>query len=404
MRTSLTRRLAPPLLLTLVVCGAGSASAHEADWIYFPMYERDTAHAVHLSALRFRPDGLLEAASRYPRHDAVAWTEEQSKAGWYDYAKRLIDCETGFSIETEAQLLDRGGKPVASRPHELDQWIAELGGRLQNPTHRRWPDNSEIALACISASHPTLKADRARRAATPVPLITNTPTTQTLIAETTTIAAIARRYFDLDAIRAADPRSAEQVFDLLQTQYLGWRRSIDAAYVEPVMPDAQLESLRSRLEQALKNIDVPPNTVRLLSAHAVESLGPWQPVDEATQDLAPEATRRGTTLRIDCRTGLAVTVANGWYGDDGRLLHSESIPAATALQELSDRFPDADAIEPPDLLQRGPAATEACQFIAQLQTAPEAETGARGLESITPDQLRAAGTPAAMLLLIRGVL
>lgn len=52
--------------LTLV---PGAAQADEFDWVYFPMYVGDMAHAVDLRSLKVRPDGLLNAASRYPRDD-----------------------------------------------------------------------------------------------------------------------------------------------------------------------------------------------------------------------------------------------------------------------------------------------------------------------------------------------
>ncbi|WP_423381219.1 hypothetical protein [Burkholderia sp. LMG 32019] len=62
-----------------------TAHADEVDWLYFPMYPRDTAHAVDLRALSWRPDGLLVSASRYPRVSDDHWTEQESSRGWYGY-------------------------------------------------------------------------------------------------------------------------------------------------------------------------------------------------------------------------------------------------------------------------------------------------------------------------------
>ena len=106
--------------LGLCLAAPPTAWADETDWLYFPMYERDTAHAVDLTALRYRPDGLLASGTRYPGFPDEPWTEAESKAGEYNYHPRLIDCETGFFVDTAIELLGQGSKKIAARMYGPD--------------------------------------------------------------------------------------------------------------------------------------------------------------------------------------------------------------------------------------------------------------------------------------------
>jgi len=91
------------------------AQASSSEWLNFPMYSRDSAHAVHLKALKLRPDGLLEAASRYPGHNKEMWSAPENAQGQHEYERRLIDCQSGLHFTYETRLLARDGSVVASR-------------------------------------------------------------------------------------------------------------------------------------------------------------------------------------------------------------------------------------------------------------------------------------------------
>jgi hypothetical protein len=386
------------------VLALGAAQAHEADWVYFPMYERDTAHAVHLPALNLRADGLLEAASRYPRLSEEEWTAAENSAGWYEYARRLIDCETGFSVELEAQLLDRASQPIASRPRAAAAWVEELTAQLRSASNRRWPDNSESALACIAASHPTLREERARRAAQPAPVVSSTPSIKALIAETPSLLRVANKYFDLDAVATAEPQTPEAVFEQLQQQYVDWRKSLNRSVVFAAPPEESLVRLRAKVAETLRAEGAPEMAFRLLAPDVVESLEDWQRLWETPPEPAKDAVVQATVLRTDCRSGLTVSLATVWLNERHEPLHTVAKPVAEVLAELRSRYPSDDSIQSPNLLSPDLASLRPCQSLAKLRHDVGLPLKAVDWSAITAEQLAAAKTPEAMLLLIRSAL
>ena len=230
----------------------------------------------------------------------------------------------------------------------------------------------------------------------PVPLISDAPLTKDLVAETAGLALRARKYFDLQALEESKPATAEQVFEQLQSQYVAWRRTLHRTYTPAPANDASLTARRTELETTLSDTSAIPGSLRILSTHTMESIANWEPLWDEKPPQAPTATRKGTRERTDCRTGLAVPIATEWYSDEGRLLHSEPVPVPDVLAALRERHPEGSDIEPPNLLSPGLIASETCAPLAQEQLP--------GPGSVTPEQLRSAGTPEAMLLLIRSTL
>ena len=151
--------LLPACLLSM------SALADSSEWLNFPMYSRDTAHAVHLKALKLRPDGLLESASRYPGHNKEKWSAQENALGQHESERRLIDCQTGLHFTYETRLLARDGSVVGSHAtsrEDFDTWKTEIESRLREGQGlEAWPVSNEIFLACAAHADPTLLPRRA---------------------------------------------------------------------------------------------------------------------------------------------------------------------------------------------------------------------------------------------------
>ncbi|RZS31903.1 hypothetical protein [Corticibacter populi] len=191
-------------------------------WLYFPMYEGDTAHAVDLGALRWRSDQLLASATRYPRHGGEDWPEQLYQTAHFEYVTRLIDCQSGVFADLTEALTDDSGKPLIERPMAL---------RHNNPRRaggggEEWPDRSEIGMACLAAANPELLPARRQQAGiTPAPL-TYLPTMAILQEDSQALLEQHEFAPDLAAITAsttaATPRDVLAAVALQRAQ---WRRN-----------------------------------------------------------------------------------------------------------------------------------------------------------------------------------
>lgn len=194
------------------------------------MYAGDTAHAVHLPALKFRPDGLLSAATRYPRHGDHGWTPEQSKAGWYSYSERLIDCETGYYVETAESLLDHDSATQVTRAVTRDEQIKYLTSQLQEQ-QRKWPKNSDVFLACAAASSPAFYKLRLLDAKKPPPLLSEVSLVEKLSGQSDALSALVTMKYDLGRLGKNKQAPASALFTDVRAHVLAWRRATNAMYM-----------------------------------------------------------------------------------------------------------------------------------------------------------------------------
>jgi hypothetical protein len=365
-----------------------AACADEFDWLYFPMYANDTAHAVHLRALAFRPDGLLSAATRYPRHGDETWPEQASKAGWYNYEERLIDCETGYFLETASALLDQSGAKLASRPATHAEQVSRLERQLSERANGRgWPNNGDVFLACAAASNAGFKKQRAARAAKAQPLFTDTSLIETLSADSEALLASARMRYDFSRIEKRRAASASELFDDMRAQFAAWRASVNGAYVPDARPGKLGEAaVLVEVNRQIRAARIEHVTLKSIKGAVIEHVQP----DAAMQALE--------TVRTDCEYGISVPVARKQKG---------ALRASAVLPELVQRYAGNGEGEGPFggyYLDTGAAAL--CQLVDQVRHArpepvamPENESGfAYGIEAGT---LAKHATPAAMLLAIR---
>jgi hypothetical protein len=315
----------------LLATHAAWGQTQETDWLYFPMYERDTAHAVHLAVLKFRPDGLLTSATRYPRFSEEEWTPQENQRGWYSYETRLIDCETGYFVSTTSALLDQVGQTVASHPAGVTQWLERLKGQLLS--NRKWPESGgEIYLACAGASDAALKARRSQQARVKLPLLSYKPITQDLSADSVLLFERREFKYDLSRLQKNLPTSAMALFEALRLQHTAWKKSIDPGYA----PSSRWSAAQQ--EKFQKNI----KNVRVLGPGYFEMDRPWSiawnvigafKLSPQTEDAFVDATER---VLSDCTSGLQVPTSLRWLGRNEQVLDTKPVTAKQALLAVEE--------------------------------------------------------------------
>jgi hypothetical protein len=410
----MSRRAAPfaAALLATQLFAAPLASADEFDWVYFPMFKNDTAHAVHLRALKFRPDGLLSAATRYPRASHEAWPEEIAKAAWYDYAERLIDCETGFHVDTAQALLGQDGARLATQADKHALQVTRLEDELRK-SDKRWPDNSEIFLACAAASNPSYRQRRAALAARTQPLWSDKSLVQTLIEQDAALIQTATLRYDFGPIERRRSASAADLFQDMRAQFARWRSAINAAYAPPKAIPAADKALLKEANRQLAATGVPDIAIKSLKGSIIEHV---VHSEDSVHPFGQDATGRGglvlDTVRIDCAYGVSVAVARQVFSPSGKQRSSGPLAARAVLADVKaqyQRAPDGQDGGPfgGHALDRG--ADAMCQLIdalrhpeAQQQQQQSEEPSAPALPyGLTRAALERHSTPAAMLLEIR---
>lgn len=312
--------------LTSPICPAALA-----DWLYFPMYERDTAHAVHWSALKFRDDGLLAVATRYPRHPGEPWTEEESRYGWYNYEKSLVDCQTGFTITLKKELLGQTGDVIAQREEPgktLADWKADLPSQLQS---HKWPNHYSSFLACASVKDAELKRSRQQLVQQSKTLISYTPIIEPLKRDSYRIAGKRLLRFDLDALKKSRPANPEAALKILQQQYQNWRSGFSAAFSNPNLnaqksfPELNAELLEwlNTFHRVTDISSKPDGTIRFTkpSARTDDFAGevPERPkAAEMAEDVA-------LVISADCHSGLYAPVRLDWLDADKKILAKQKL-------------------------------------------------------------------------------
>ena len=314
-------------VLALFACAA--ASANERDWLYFPMYHNDSAHAVHYKALRLRPDGLLQGATRYPGHSPEGtWAKKDWDAASYEYYTQLIDCDTGLSIDTSHQLITDTGETVARRDFGRDEWIADLvrTGQSGGGAHR-WPSNSERFLACAGYRDPQLKKSRARNA-NKVPFIGYQRLVTTLSDDTSHLVGKGKPGFDAEALEKSSKGQPDRLFEGLRRQYADWL----SGFTQRPAPNAVLrarapEGAQARALAWLQERRVEVNTLEVRNDGSIEFSEPIrglfgiEPPPEA-----PGATDVRLQARLDCHSGIVVAKQLLWVDESGKVLLKQALP------------------------------------------------------------------------------
>jgi len=325
-----------------------AGQADENDWLYFPMYPNDTAHAVHYKALAPRADGLLAAATRYPMHSRESiWPTALYEQAWYEYYQRLIDCESGLLVDTSHQLLSRDGRVLARRELGRADWLRRFVEVDNVGTGPRWPSGGEIFLSCAAPGDAGLKASRKRPVASRVAVIGAVRVT-TLLGEDTE--ALAQKAFfrpDLKALAGARNPTAHQLFAVLQTQYQQWvdgftprlspgarqgrASAAPAAVLQRPPAGAEVLGWLQARRVPVRRLEAPaPGEVRV-SLEADPPDGLKLPVA-----LASDVRQTWRETRIDCRSGLAVDTQWLWTGEQGKVLLARPAPFEASLDNVKN--------------------------------------------------------------------
>lgn len=393
------RRQFGALLAATTLSTAPLALADEFDWLYFPMYVNDTAHAVHLKRLRFRPDGLLSAAMRYPR-TLDDWSGPESQGGWYNYDESLIDCETGYAVRISTSLLDRNNETLASRQIDRSAQLDRLRSELMKESHP-WPTASDRFLACAAASNTTFQQRRAAAAAQVQPLFSDRSLIETLTADTQRLLKTAELRFDFGRMARKPAAQASDLFHDLRAQYTAWRRSFNAAYVLPaanVVDDTRVLALTKRV---LRDAGYESVTVNGIVGNVVEHSYPSKDFEYSLGPDETAATLYERTL-TDCESGISVPVAR-------HLVKRRQARAATHLK-IKDVLTDIRASHEQasgKLFTMKAIAMTTCKAMASTWRPPVTLTATsehrdeRLPYEMDADAFAAAATPGAMLLAIR---
>ncbi len=374
------------------------------------MYERDTAHAVDLRALRFRPDGLLFSATRYPRHSDENWSEEATARGWYNYETKLIDCRTGFFVALDEQLLDREGRPIERREIPLAQQRQRLIDALDPYRQRRWPDNSETLLACAAASDPTLRVRRERAARAPMPLISYEPATQRYMSDSWALLERVMKPIDLETMKRAKIRTSTELFSHIRRQAVAWRTRFDSTYEPETLSQTALEQIQAR---ALELVHGPKPHVRVIESDVIELASEWTTLwgDEDRPKAAAAARLHATIALTDCSVQVTVPIQRIWLDLHGAVLFARPIAVAQAradvLRQLEGRE-DAPSVYTGSGPNESDFVSEACQVLAVAKRRASAGTNDasdandnRLAFGLTRDDINTADTAEAALLRVR---
>ncbi len=359
--------------------------------------------------MQFRADGLLTSATRYPRFSGEPWTEEESRRGWYNYHRRVIDCETGFSVIKDIALLDKNGAVIAEKAYGHADMVEGLFVDLRESGSHRWPSGSEIFMACAAASNPGLLKQRTASLRKKQPLISSTRITADLAKDTSELLKLRNLNFDFDALQKKSPASAAALFDQLRLQYVAWRKSINKQHAPAAIDAARDAQTLREVNAALKNYALPVGGLRKLEGSVIEFEEPWAPpYGYRLPDAAMQATFATIVVRADCVSGMHVPLATNWLDADGKILLRESVTGKEALAELKRDYGSNHQFAP-DVWQRQtagmvvmPATLPYCALIHRA-TYPQAASGPDdGLPlGLTREVIAQEKTPEAMLLKVR---
>ncbi len=378
------------------------AQASSSEWLNFPMYSRDSAHAVHLKALKLRPDGLLEAASRYPGHNEEMWSAPENAQGQHEYERRLIDCQSGLHFTYETRLLARDGSVVASRatPREdFDTWKAEIASRLREGQGlETWPAGSEIFLACAAHADPTLLARRAaeeRRQNTVA--IRHEPLRKALAADVSRLWQQLGFRPALQSFAKPARKTTRQIFATLQQRFAQWQKP----FTFLASPSAAVAKAAPAQEGDFQLLAATPDgMVRYRQPGAA-----YYAYSDIAPPLSGAALEKVAGLDVvylaHCQLGLSHPEQIIWRDAAGKALARQAPPVDGLLAQLRQRdSSDGEGfrINVNDPASAGGEAQAVCQAAARLC---RGETPAPADAAAMLAAVNAADTPEALLLAVR---
>lgn len=399
----LLRRI-PPHLAVLPACLLSmAAQATSSEWLNFPMYSRDSAHAVHLKALRLRPDGLLESASRYPGHDKEKWSAQENALGQHESERRLIDCQTGLHFTYETRLLAGDGSVVGSHAtsrEDFDTWKTEIESRLREGQGlEAWPASSEIFLACAAHADPGLLPRRAaeerRRNTTAV---RHEPLRQALAADVSRLWQQLAFRPTLKTFAKPARQSTRQIFATLQQRLAQWQKPF--TFVAPPSAAGANKAAPAQEDSFQLLAATPDGMVRYRQSDAA-----YYAYSDIPPPLRGAALEKVAGLDVvylaHCQFGLSHPEEIIWRNAAGKPLARQQAPVDALLTQLrywDDSSGEAFRINfnAPGL--SGGEAQAVCQAAARQcrGETPAATDAAARLAAVS-----AADTPAAVLLAVR---
>lgn len=400
--SSQVRPLAAGVLALIALAAAPVCGAADDDYLFFPVSATDNSHAIHLPSLAFSADGLLSSSTRYPRSRTEGWLPEEVNRAAYNYDTRLIDCETGFYVETSAALLDKAGAQIATRPSLGRQLSNQLEQQLRRADSDNWPEPSDIFLACAAASSPTLKAQRAARAVK-AQFVAAEPGNPVQLQDSKELFSTARVRYDFTGLDKQPPLSNAAVFGELRAQHAAWRKSVNSPYF-PAAPDAVADAATLvKLTAALRQAGMERIVVKGLRGSAFDQVYQADAARPGILQKQPvNAAFAIETAHTDCDSRLFMPFDQQIFDSSGKLIASMQLNARQAVGDMKRRYgPDAPDEPGFDSVAMAANAATICRMLVQARHPKPAPAADALLYGMAPGELIKQKSAADMLLAIR---
>ena len=400
--TRAARPLAAGALALIALIAAPLANAAEDDYLFYPVSATDNSHAIHLASLAFNADGLLAASTRYPRSRIEGWLPEEVNRAAFNYDTRLIDCETGFYVETATALHDKAGTQIGTRPSMPRQLSNQLEQQLKRPDSDNWPEPSDIFLACAAASSPTLKGQRAARAVK-AQFVAEEASGPALIEDSKQLFAMARMRYDFSSLDKQAPPSTAALFGELRAQHAAWRKAINSPYFPAVSDSAADAATLVKVNAAMREAGLERIVVKNLKGTAFDQV--YQ-ADAARPGIAQKQPANAAfaieTARTDCDSRLFMPFDQQIFDSAGKLIGSVQLNTRQALADMKKRYgPDASAEAGFDSVAMAANAGTICRLLENARHPKPAAAPDALLYGMAPGALANQKSAAEMLLAIR---
>ena len=324
------RSAACGLLAMALGCGTALAAAPESPEGLQAFSFQDTTFLR--DGLRIREDGLLEVSIIASHVRPDTWSGEQLRLGASERREWLVDCLTGFRVDTAMTLLDARDRPIARVETDLDEQLQQTALRRDELRRRHWPTWNEEWMACAFALAPGNRfvEDMERLVFRPDG---------------------SRAYefdYDYEVIGDTPPANTRIMFDRLGAQYDAWR----GHYLPPTAAAALTEVNAPAAK--------PYRGERWLANRAEFGGTQWEAFDMTSlrhrgdgwidvlvrlyphgmqrwpEDVPAQGTMVEQQLAIDCRNGLSVPIEQSFRaGKDGKILLQRPAPVFAALIRLA---------------------------------------------------------------------
>lgn len=396
------RPLVAGVLAMFALAAAPVAGAADDDYLFFPVSATGSSHAIHLPSLAFSADGLLTSSTRYPRSRTEGWLPEEVSRAAYNYDTRLIDCETGFYVETGAALLDKAGAQISTRPSLGRQLSNQLEQQLRRPDSDNWPEPSDIFLACAAASSPTLKAQRAARAMK-AQFVAADPGNPVQLEDSKQLFSMARVRYDFASLDKQPPASTAALFGELRAQHAAWRKSINSPYFPALADSARDAATLVKVNAGMREAGLERIVVKGLRGTAFDQVYQADALRPGiTQKQPANAAFAIETAHTDCDSGLFLPYDQQIFDANGKLIASVQITAKQALADMKRRYgPDASDEAGFDAVAIAARAGAICRVLQQARYPKNAAAPDALLYGMAPGALAKNQSAAEMLLAIR---